>query len=367
MNRTYDAYYYNGKTAARYDVKVSITDTGLRITGDGLSPGAAYIEWPYEEINKSQGFYAAEPVKLERGGASLVIIAHGFIEELRRVSPSSPAKFSNIRNRRKSAIIAVIAIVCIAASLAGFYVSLPVVAGYAAARVPASVEDSLGGVVADQMAQSFPGGKCDDAELKKQLETVLASLDDAARPHPYIFRIHIVNNKMVNAFAAPGGHIIIFTGLIEKTARSEELAGVLAHEMQHVLKRHATKALFQQLSAYMLLSVVTGGNVSGVAQIADSVIQTTYSRASEREADEAGQTLLIKAGIDPSGLTDFLKKLDKEGAAVPGILRYVSSHPLTDERLNYLEAGARDKGVAAAPLLPDADWKKLAAACSKGL
>ena len=367
MNRTWDAYYYNGKTAARYDVKVSITNTGLRITGDGLPTIAAHVEWPFNEINFSQDSYAGEPVRLERRGASLVIIVHGFIEELRRVSPSSLTKFSNVRNRRKSVIIAVIAVVCIAVALAGFYVSLPIVAGYAAARVPASVEDSLGSAVAEQMAQSIPGGKCEDAELKKQLEAVLSSLDHAARPHPYTFRIHIVNNKIVNAFAAPGGHIVIFTGLLEKTERTEELAGVLAHEMQHVLKRHATKALFQQLSAYMLLSVVTGGNVSGVARIADSVIQTTYSRASEREADEAGQALLIKALIDPSGLSDFLKKLDKEGAAVPGILRYVASHPLTGERLRYLEAGAKDKGAAFPSLLPDTDCNKLATACSKGL
>lgn len=362
---SWDAYYYNGKTAARYDVKVSITSTGLRITGDALPSVAAYIEWPYNEINQLQDFYAAGPVRLERKGASLVITAHGFIEELRRSSPSSLKKFPNIRSRRRFAITAVIAVVLIAAALAGFYVSLPIVAEYAAARIPASVEDSLGDAVATQMEQSIPGGKCDDAQLRKQLDVVLARLDSAARPHPYTFKLHIVNNKMVNAFAAPGGHIVIFTGLLEKTERTEEVAGVLAHEMQHVLKRHVTKALFQQLSAYMLLSVVTGGNVSGVSRIADSVIQTTYSRTSEREADEAGQALLIKAGIDPSGLTDFLKKLEKEGGAMPGILRYVSSHPLTDERLKYLEAGIKDRPVNAAPVLPDADWKKLVAVCSR--
>lgn len=364
MNRTYDAYYYNGKTAVRYDVKVSITGIGLRITGHGLPPGAAHVEWPFNEINLSQGSYSAEPVRLERGGASLVMTAHGFIEEMRRASPSSPARFKNVKNRRKSAIIAVIAFVCIVALLAGFYVFLPTVAGYAAARIPASVEDSLGNAVAEQMARSFAGGNCEDAELKKQMDVVLESLDRAAGERQYTFKIHIVNNKMVNAFAAPGGHIIVFTGLLEKTDRTEELAGVLAHEMQHVLKRHATKALFQQLSAYMLLTVLTGGNASGAAQMADSVIQATYSRASEREADEAGQALMIKALIDPSGLTDFLKKLDKEGHAAPDILRYVASHPLTNERLNYLEAGVKDKGIETVPFLPEVDWKKLATACS---
>src|SRR5207248_840587 len=96
-----------------------------------------------------------------------------------------------------------------------------------------------------------------------RIDGIVAALPAKARPQPYTFRVAVVNSSIVNAVAAPGGHVILFRGLLERTDSAEELAGVLAHEVEHVLHRHVTRAIFQQASTGVLMAALVG-DVSGV-------------------------------------------------------------------------------------------------------
>jgi predicted Zn-dependent protease len=174
-----------------------------------------------------------------------------------------------------------------------------------------------------------------------------------------------VDDATVNAVAAPGGAIVLFRGLLERTATAEELAGVLAHEVQHVLHRDGTRMIFRRASTAILLAAIVG-DVSGVLALGLETARTLgdlhYSRQSEAAADRDGMRMLLAAGIDPSGMLEFFRKLRQREGDASGLTRYISSHPSAADRLQRLQALA----VGAPPanrLLPDYDWSDVKTMC----
>lgn len=136
------------------------------------------------------------------------------------------------------------------------------------------------------------------------IERIVCALAGALGPSPYAFRVHVVDDPVVNAFAVPGGGMVLFRGLVEAARTPEELAGVLAHEMSHVVHRHGTRALIRELSLRALVAIVTG-NVAGLEQALGTAGQLgglRYRRSDELEADRAAVALLAAAQIDPAGM-----------------------------------------------------------------
>ena len=145
-----------------------------------------------------------------------------------------------------------------------------------------------------------------------------------------------------NAFAMPGGHIVVLTGLIEKSDKPEELLGVLAHEMAHVTQRHSLKQIISDLSGRILFSILASGMSDLVYTIGDQgryLLAQKYSRAQEEEADEYGFDYLLQAGISPAGLIEFFEKL-KEDDMLDGIeiANLLSTHPASEKRIENLSA-----------------------------
>lgn len=219
------------------------------------------------------------------------------------------------------------------------------IARAAASRISIEQEIELGEQAFAAMSgalQLEDGGSAYDA-----VQTIGKRL---TRDSKYRYRFHVVDDAAINAFAIPGGIIVVHTGLIEATRRPEELAGVLAHEVQHVEQRHSLQALIKDLGLrglWLLLSGDIGGGLVG--QAAFEMTSLRFSRAAESEADEQGFDELLKARIDPSGMGDFFTTLaKKEGAIAPPPL--LSTHPASDAR----EAAMRAREAAAklAPFVP---------------
>lgn len=166
----------------------------------------------------------------------------------------------------------------------------------------------------------------------------------------YRYRFYVVADDTVNAFAVPGGIVVVHTGLIEATRRPEELAGVLAHEVQHVEQRHSLQALIKDLGLRGLWLMLSGDIGSGlVGQAALEMTSLRFSRDAESEADAKGFDELLKARIDPSGMGDFFTTMAKnEGSVTPP--PFMSTHPPSGER----EAAMRAREAAAKlePFIP---------------
>lgn len=155
----------------------------------------------------------------------------------------------------------------------------------------------------------------------------------------------IVNSDEVNAFALPGGYIYVNRGLIDRAQRLEQLAGVLGHEIGHVVERHSVEQMKKTTGANVfvtLLCAVTSLCDGGLSQVAISVagnaILARYSRADEIEADSQAVVNVVNAGIHPSGIPEFFETLLRERARDPSLFdAFLASHPVEETRVNYTQ------------------------------
>lgn len=156
---------------------------------------------------------------------------------------------------------------------------------------------------------------------------------------PYRIRITVVEGDVVNAFALPGGHIVVYTGLLEKLDTYQELAALLSHEFTHVNERHSTRSIFRALGSRIFLSLMLGrmGSVTAIlVDQADNLKSMTYSRSLEKEADLKGLELLQERKIDPQGFVNLFETL-KESASKSEMPEMLESHPDISTRIDYVK------------------------------
>jgi predicted Zn-dependent protease len=364
MRSDWEAYYLDGRTAARRRATVRLMGTGLQVTPEGGSP----LWWPYTEVRQTQGFYAGEQVRLERGVESpeaLLIPDPAFLTHLRRVSGEAASRFSDPARRSLRVRLTVLAgLAAIGITIPLYLWGIPAATAVVASRVPVSWEERLGSGVVEHLAP--PGRRCADPARSRAIDEIVRTLTSPLGKPPYTFRVVVANDPAVNAFAAPGGHIVLFRGLLDRTRTAEELAGVLAHEVQHILQRHATRALLQHASTGLLLAAISG-DVSGAMayglEAGRTLAALQYSRQNEEEADTEGMRMLLAAGIDPGGMIAFFESLERQEVQTPGILRYLSTHPSTGDRIQRLRSLASQAQGTPAKLLPEYDWQEVRNMC----
>lgn len=165
------------------------------------------------------------------------------------------------------------------------------------------------------------------------------------------WHVHVVaNDKLVNAFATPGGHIYVTTGLLRAADDEAEVAGVLAHEAGHISARHSARMLVEMFGLQTIAALALGENPSLLASLAANVsangLLLANSREAEYEADTYGVRYASKAGYDPRGIVRFFKKLKAKQGKTPQLLVWLSTHPATSERIERVERLIHDKKLA---------------------
>jgi beta-barrel assembly-enhancing protease len=207
--------------------------------------------------------------------------------------------------------------------------------------------------------------RCSDPRCLAALSQIVERLSEPLTTNPYNYRIVVSRDPRVNAFAAPGGYIVLFQGLLETTKTPEQLAGVLAHEMQHVLQRHSTKAIFREASLYALLAVLAGDrNASSVAvQCAAILGRLHHSRQDEEAADREAMRMLQKARVDPAGMLEFLAFMETQPDSERMVPAYLSTHPPTQERIARLQKMAASSSYIPERLLSGRCWSEVLIPC----
>lgn len=206
------------------------------------------------------------------------------------------------------------------------------IAGWIADTIPVEQEVGIG-------RQAFEGmrGQLELEDTGAAYEAVSAIGARLTKGSKYTYEFHVAGDTVENAFALPGGVIVVNTGLIDLTARPEELAGVLAHEIQHVELRHSVRGMVKSLGLRGLFAFATGdigGSLPGEAVVGMTGLK--FSRDDESEADRAGLDSLIEADIDPSGMPAFFERMSKHTREAP--VAFVSSHPSSATREAALRA-----------------------------
>ena len=210
--------------------------------------------------------------------------------------------------------------------LAVLLINASSVAAWVTERIPIEQEVAVG-------RQAFAGmrGSLALRDEGPTYDAVRSIVDRLTQGSTYRYEVHVVDDNTLNAFAIPGGVIVVHSGLIAATTRPEELAGVLAHEVQHVELRHSLRGLVKELGLRGLWAYVTGDVGASVAgQAALELTSLTFSRDDEREADRRGFDALVAAGIDPAGMPAFFRIMRETSGDTP--VGFVSTHPLSEER-----------------------------------
>lgn len=171
--------------------------------------------------------------------------------------------------------------------------------------------------------------------------------------------IHVFEDEVINAFALPGGHIIVNTELIKYCDNPEMLAGVMAHEMAHVELDHVSRKLAREIGVSTLIAVTGGAEHAGVIkEVLRTMSSRGFDRDLEREADERAVLYLQNTGADTRQLAMFLKKLSGTHGQLPEALQWVSTHPDTKERVNNILTVAGSISQTA-PVLDSNEWENL--------
>ncbi len=222
--------------------------------------------------------------------------------------------------------------------------------------IPSSFEMKMG----DALVGDFGGRFCHTPKGSAALKKLAASLDD----HPQDMQVEVAKIDMINAVALPGHKVILFDGLVKQANSSDEVAGVLAHEMGHVREHHVMQALLRQMG----LSLVLGGMDGNSSGILSNVLSVSYTRGSESEADAHSIAALKKAHISPIATADFFQRLSamdgSENQKANSIAGYMSSHPLSRERKQAFEKSLIKGGDYKPALTPD-EWEELKTMCAQ--
>ncbi len=349
-----DAIYYDARSPLSRAVTVEADAEAVRITDGGEE-----MVWPHGKTRLFADAGPGERLRLEHddGSGACIIVPAAFLDILRQRAPGYVRGSLFDLGDWRSVAVALAATALLGSAL--YLWGIRVAADAAARFAPRAAEERIGRSAASILAPSRE--RCADPARARLLGRVTGRLVSAAGPSGYTFRVIVARGPVVNAFAAPGGYIVVYQGLLDEMQSSEEFAGVLAHEMQHVIHKHSTRAIARQLSGGALLSLMAmdSSAIQGAAQL----MNLRYQREDEEEADTDGLQLLVRARIRPDGLYTLLRRLQIEGKAgeMPA---YLSSHPAVLARTRELESRARSVTATFEPLMTEEEWRGAKAFCS---
>lgn len=359
--------YYDGLSLVPQPISITIALTGLTF----LRPSGKTQFWPYSEIQQTQGRYSGEKVRLERGtgiSETLVIPNANILLAIHQIGGEEARHFHHPETRRKRVYWTIAAALGAFPIIYGIFTwGVPSLAEPITAAIPISWEIKLGQFVQQEFKDKED--LCENKELARNIESIMTKLLRPMQDRPYKFELTIVDSPMVNAMAAPGGYLIVFRGLLQDTESPEELAGVLAHEVQHVMLRHGMRLIVRHLSMAVIIAALSGdasGMLSYGLQAAQTLQALSYSREAENQADEQGLALLQQAGINPEGMMSFFEKLGhEEGEEQTSPLRYFSTHPPTTERRRNLEELASKQSTHFQEFLFEKGWESIRDLCEE--
>jgi Zn-dependent protease with chaperone function len=357
-HEAWSARHFDGRTARPHLIGVRITPEGLAL--EGAESGATI--WGWSELVLVRGERSGEPVQLECRRdpiESLEIPDRAFLGAIRAAWPPG-SRLRRVGGAKVTLrVIALVAFVLVAGMVALARWGIPALASFGASNIPLDWERSLGrAVIADLAPESR---RVSDPAIVRAVERVRVALVSAGPARSIEPAVIVVRLPLVNAFAAPGGTIVLTTELLRVLRGPDELAAVMAHEMAHVERRHPTRGILAQLSLGALLSIVAGDQSAlsqGVA-VAGELGSLSFSRADERDADEDACARLVRTGVSPRALAGALESLERGEAGGRG-LSFLSTHPAPAERRQRIERFAASAKLASPrPILPVEDWTSL--------
>jgi Zn-dependent protease with chaperone function len=219
-------------------------------------------------------------------------------------------------------------------------------------RISEQDERALGEAVSDRVRLEF--GVFQDKEVTKYVTLVGTVMAQASSRPDLNWEFIVLDTDGVNAFASPGGIGHITRGALGLTKSEAELAGVLAHEIAHITKKHTVNSIQKNKGFKLASDAVPGSNayVGALANAAyDNIVEKGFDRGDEEDADEEGARLANKVGYNPAGLGTFLEKLNARNKGVLTRNALFASHPETEGRISRLGRQIKSEKLASTALV----------------
>ena len=209
----------------------------------------------------------------------------------------------------------------ILATVLGLWFGSDLLVEIAVSRIPVEWEQKLG----ESAYRDFLSHQevMKEGSAAAALGEMTHRLTEQIQNNPYKFEVTVVKSDVINAFALPGGYVVVFTGLMKKAESGEEVAGVLSHELNHVLQRHGLERIVKSLGLMTVVAIVLGnqqGLVGMMKQLGVELFTLKFGREQETEADLTGLQLLQRAKIDPSGMIRFFERLSEKDEGQDGMV-----------------------------------------------
>ena len=324
------------------EVTVLATESDITI-GYRLDNGTVETrKWSLDELNADfeQATQSTHIVHFQQPHAVLLIEGKDAMEFISQAMAERQKPWHKKRGARDWARGISIFVGVMAILVSVYFLVVPWAAEKMAKSVSTSTEEQFGNAVYDALLVSAR----DDKESGILLNEFFRAMKVET---PYNIRLTVVNSDIVNAFALPGGHIVVYTGLLYQLQTYPELAALLSHEFTHVNNKHATRSIFRQLGSRNCLSLLLGnfGSVTPVLiNQAERFKSLKYSRSLEKEADMEGLSILVNRKIDPAGFPALFSRL-KNAAGEQVLPEFLASHPDIDNRIAYIREAAKNSMV----------------------
>ncbi|MFN8436221.1 MAG: M48 family metallopeptidase [Cytophagales bacterium] len=338
MNKL-SAIYFDGKTSREYKVTVSFEKSTWFIHwhDEQVLSGILLAEWNIDEIDKS--IISKEKITFKYGKFPyqvLEFIPQDVIPILEYNYPDlnliQGQNFSTSKKTWKTILFSTLSLVSLV--LIFYFLIVPFLIDNFVRNCPKEIEENIG----SKVYETYMMSESKDSVLTDDLNNFSKNINFKT---DYNLHFTVVNSSQVNAFALPGGEIVVYKGILEKINSPEQLAALLSHEVSHVTLRHSLKGIIRHFSTSILLSLLVGdshGVTSFIAQQSDALVGLGYSRSLEQDADQEGFKLLKYNKIDADGFVGLFQILNKENHEHSLDISWMSTHPLTSDRLSYSKA-----------------------------
>jgi Zn-dependent protease with chaperone function len=357
----------DGYTAERHEIYLALGASQLQFFDEQRNLTDA---WPYSGLRMVDDLYDGQPIRLShasRPAACLTIVDPRFLTLLTLAVPQVCVRR---RTRRRTFLPIIGWGAALAVTILGLLWWVPQLANIIAPMVPRSWEAMIGQRITEPFVRQTP--VCSGAAGQAALQDLTNRLADTVSTS-FPFQVTVYRSPVVNAFAMPGGRIVVFYGLISGAQSPEEVAGVLAHEMGHLVQHHPMRGLIRSLGLRLVSTAILGGfsaTAASGAQIGEVLFGLSYSREDEIEADRIGADMLTRADIRGDGLIDFFIRYQgdekvndvahhEENSTRNSVMALLSTHPPGYERIARLRPYMLGKREA----LTAVQWRALQAMC----
>ncbi len=326
------ASYFDGKTATRHAVTLTVTGDRAHLEGDGVAR-----DEPLASVRVSEPMGSAPRLITFADGAICEVSDHAGLNAL--LEQTGYQEKAVVRWQQNGVWVIGALLFSIAFIWAGYRFGLPLFADVIAQQLPEKSIAKLGEHVLETLDESVFKPSRLPQERQKQLIAGFEQLAPPAGKKPsYTIRFRYSPKIGANAFALPSGDIVMIDELVALAKDDREIYAVLAHELGHLEKRHSLRQLLQGTIVGLVISWYLGDISSILASAPAAILQARYSRDFEREADAFGASMLMHNNISPGYLANMLERLEKAHGRERDkeSYDYFSTHPGADERVREL-------------------------------